>query len=158
MGMQDDRRDARGQFRKGVSGNPSGRPRKAVEVPKDMCHMLAEELERKVEFTDAGGKRRKGTHYEMICARIIAQAAEANAKDALTILERLDKLGAIELMRMFTKFDSELAATAARRFLAEHERTQRIDEVIRSAREEGKLPEGVLSLPADDSGPKEPDR
>lgn len=121
MGLHDHGRDKRGRFTKGTSGNPCGRPRKVTEVPKDMRFVLAEELEREAEFTDAGGKRRKGTQYEMIAARIVSEAARAKPKEALSILERLDKLGAINTMRAFREFDPEKVAAAARSFLEQHE-------------------------------------
>lgn len=121
MGLHDHGRDKRGRFTKGVSGNPGGRPRKVTEVPKDLRFVLAEELEREAEFTDAGGRQRKGTQYEMIAARIVSEAARGSAKEALAVLERLDKLGAISLMQAFREFDPEEAATAARSFLAQHE-------------------------------------
>lgn len=121
MGRQDNGRDAQGRFKKGVSGNPGGRPRKQVPVPKDMRFMLAEELEREVVFTDAAGHQRRGTQYEMIGARIVSEAAKGSAKEALAILERLDKLGAINLMRVFLELDPELVVGVARGILKRDE-------------------------------------
>ncbi len=86
-------RDDRGKFRKGVSGNPAGRPRKKPDGPRSLEKMLADELQREVTFEDVDGNKRKGTQYEMICANIINQLTQAKPREAIAVLKDLRKLG-----------------------------------------------------------------
>lgn len=89
-------REESGRFRKGVSGNPAGRPRKKPKPVRSLGQMLADELMREVTFEVADGTKRKGTQYEMICANIIANLKVAKPKEAIAVLKEFEELGVLE--------------------------------------------------------------
>lgn len=73
----------RTQFKKGQSGNPSGRPRRK----KPISTMLDEILYKQVEITE-GGRRRKVAAVEALLKRQLAEAMAGDAK----AFDRLFKL------------------------------------------------------------------
>ena len=66
-----------GQFKKGVSGNPSGRPKK----PLDFASELMEELQSKVTIHE-NGKRKAITRYRGINKQVVNKALSGNLSAA----------------------------------------------------------------------------
>jgi hypothetical protein len=62
-----------GQFKKGVSGNPSGRPKK----PSDFASELKKELQSKVIINE-NGKRKVITKSEIVAKQLANKAASGN--------------------------------------------------------------------------------
>jgi hypothetical protein len=72
------------RFQKGRSGNPRGRPKGA----KNFATVLEGELNQRVEITEIG-KRRKISMREAITKRLIAKAANGDAKAIQTVLNEI---------------------------------------------------------------------
>lgn len=99
------------QFKKGQSGNPKGRPKKAKTVEE----VLRKELAAYVTISE-GGKRWRITKLEAILRHLIHKAAGGDARIAAMLLNELrshkfdegDNLP--ELLRQFRAIDARHAA------------------------------------------------
>ena len=72
-----------GQFRKGTSGNPAGRPKKG---PPTFLHAFAKELRKKIQLKE-GGKARWMAMIELIAKQYTAKAANGDTKAARLIMD-----------------------------------------------------------------------
>ena|SRR5438270_416840 len=95
-----DPRNRKGQWVTGVSGNPSGRPRKTAEPPKSFGEHLEAAMNETVAIIDARGKRRMVP---------VAQAV------ALELVHSLPTLKGRELVAAVQFVEKQIAADKARR-------------------------------------------
>jgi Family of unknown function (DUF5681) len=71
------------QFKKGVSGNPKGRPRKAL----DFDHALLRESKASITLNENGSRRRISKH-EAVIKQLLNKAMSGNIPAARTYLDR----------------------------------------------------------------------
>lgn len=86
-------RDERGRYKKGVTGNPNGRPRKKPERPKSLAKCFAEGLVKEVALTDKGIPHVL-EYRELLIESVLRGAVKSKPKEALHILERLERFAA----------------------------------------------------------------
>lgn len=103
------------RFRKGQSGNPRGRPRKApVTGPEptesEADRLMRQELDRAISITDAGGTR-KAAMSEVVTRSLMNNAAQGNVLAQRTVLKNQLELERRERERAVAR----AAAEAARR-------------------------------------------
>ena len=92
-------RDERGRFRPGFSGNPRGRPRKQVELPKFLSEQLADAMAEKIAMPNADGSVAVVSAYEGAARQLVRSMATAKPKELLAILEAMEKLMVFHVMR-----------------------------------------------------------
>lgn len=77
------------QFRKGVSGNPKGRPRKE----RDLAKLIEAELDREINVTE-GGNQRKITKREALATGMVNDALQGNDKARAMLIKLKSQSGA----------------------------------------------------------------
>jgi hypothetical protein len=77
-----------GQFKKGASGNPKGRPKGS----KNLVTLLHHELNQKVTVNE-GGRRRSVTRMQAMVMRLVAAALQGEPKAVMTLLDILRRNG-----------------------------------------------------------------
>jgi hypothetical protein len=82
---------ASGQFKKGSSGNPKGRPKGS----RNFLTLLEQELAQKIVVTE-NGKKKTVTRLQAMVKRMVAGAMQGDQKQLLTLVEILRKTGAFE--------------------------------------------------------------
>lgn len=87
------KRDERGRFAKGVSGNPAGRPRKQPELPWSIEQAFEVAFAEKITVRDRDGKPVCMPLRDLLVKTTVQDALKAKPKDKLMIVERLNKLG-----------------------------------------------------------------
>lgn len=88
------KRDARGRYRPGSTGNPRGRPKQPkLNPPHDFSTLLFELCNREIAVND-NGKRAKVRVYELLMRRIIQDIVNGDAIDRVRILKMLETSGA----------------------------------------------------------------
>ncbi|NWF35890.1 DUF5681 domain-containing protein [Mariprofundus sp. KV] len=80
-----------GQFKKGQSGNPNGRPKGS----KNFMTILAKELNQKVVVNE-NGKKKKISRMEAMVKRLVSEALQGDRRSLLTLLEMMRKTGQLE--------------------------------------------------------------
>jgi hypothetical protein len=80
-----------GQFKKGSSGNPKGRPKGS----RNFMTLLATELVQKIVVTE-NGKKKSITRLQAMVKRMVAGAMQGDRKQLLTLFEILRKSGGLE--------------------------------------------------------------
>lgn len=106
-----------GQFKKGQSGNPKGRPKPKLT----MAQLLLEELEKTVMVT-MGGKTRSVALQRLIVHRMVADAVKGNAKardQLLKLLGPVEAARAAETISTSADDDAEILARYRARLLEE---------------------------------------
>ncbi len=82
---------ASGQFKKGSSGNPKGRPKGS----RNFLTLLDKELAQKIVVTE-NGKKKTVTRLQAMVKRMVAGAMQGDQKQLLTLVEILRKTGSFE--------------------------------------------------------------
>jgi len=77
-----------GQFKKGASGNPKGRPKGS----KNLFTLLEYELNQKV-MVNEGGRRKSVTRMQAIVMRLISAALQGDPKALAALLDLLRRNG-----------------------------------------------------------------
>jgi Family of unknown function (DUF5681) len=80
-----------GQFKKGSSGNPKGRPKGS----RNFMTLLEQELTQKIVVNE-GGRRKTVTRLQAMVKRMVAAALHGDQKSLLTLVEILRKSGGLE--------------------------------------------------------------
>lgn len=80
-----------GQFKKGASGNPKGRPKGS----KNFMTLLEKELAQKIVVNE-GGRRKTVTRLQAMVMRMVAGALQGDHKNLLTLVDILRKSGGLE--------------------------------------------------------------
>jgi ABC-type sulfate transport system substrate-binding protein len=80
-----------GQFRKGESGNPKGRPKGA----RNFVTLLEKELRQTVVVNESG-KKKTITRLQAMVKRMVADALQGDRKAQLTLVDVLRKTGRLE--------------------------------------------------------------
>ena len=80
-----------GQFKKGASGNPKGRPKGS----KNFLTLLDQELAQKVVVNE-NGRRKTVTRLQAMVKRMVAGALQGEPKAVLTLVDILRRSGGIE--------------------------------------------------------------
>lgn len=87
------KRDERGRYVKGCTGNPSGRPRKLPAKSKSMGRIVADALAKEVAVNDNGIPQTL-TYLELLTESMLRAALKAKPKEMLHILLELEKIAA----------------------------------------------------------------
>ena len=82
---------ASGQFKKGSSGNPKGRPKGS----RNFLTLLETELAQKIVVSE-NGKKKSITRLKAMVKRIVSGALQGDQKQLLTLVEILRKSGGLE--------------------------------------------------------------
>jgi Family of unknown function (DUF5681) len=77
-----------GQFKKGSSGNPKGRPKGS----KNFMTLLEQELAQKIVVNE-NGKKKSVTRMQAMVKRIVAGALQGDQKSLVTLVEILRRTG-----------------------------------------------------------------
>jgi hypothetical protein len=80
-----------GQFKKGSSGNPKGRPKGS----RNFLTLLEQELAQKVVVNE-NGRRKTITRLQAMVKRMVAGAMQGDQRQLLTVVEILRKTGGFE--------------------------------------------------------------
>jgi hypothetical protein len=80
-----------GQFKKGQSGNPKGRPRGT----RNFLTLLKKELDQSIVVNE-NGKKKTITRLQAMVKRIVAGALQGDQKALLTLVEILRRTGQFE--------------------------------------------------------------
>lgn len=80
-----------GQFKKGQSGNPSGRPKGS----KNFLTLLEQELDQKISVNE-NGRKKEITRMQAVVKRLVADTLQGNQRTLMTM---------VEIMRRHGKFD-----------------------------------------------------
>ena len=94
-GANEPRRDARGRFRAGCTGNPNGRPPKEIARPWSFAESVSRAFSEEIEIIDASGVRRRIELREALVKTFARGCLKVNAKDLLPMVERLLRLNAL---------------------------------------------------------------
>ena len=86
---------AAGQFKKGASGNPKGRPKGS----RNFVTLLEKELGQTVVVTE-GGKKKTITRMQAMVKRLVAGALQGDQKALLTLIEVLRRTGKFEQVKV----------------------------------------------------------
>jgi hypothetical protein len=95
-------RTAKGQWAKGISGNPRGRPHKKKVERKPIATHLAEALMVDVVVTNAAGKQEKISAQEAIARQLVGSILHITPKEQLAVLRHMDKLGVFSELHSLT--------------------------------------------------------
>lgn len=82
-----------GQFKKGKSGNPNGRPKGS----KNFLTLLDKELEKTITVNE-NGKKKEISRLEAVVKRLVADTLQGNQRTLMTM---------VEIMRRHGKFDEQ---------------------------------------------------
>jgi len=80
-----------GQFRKGRSGNPRGRPKGS----KNLLTLLEKELSQPITVSE-NGKKQTITRLQAMVKRIVSDGLQGNLKSLMTVFEILRRSGKLE--------------------------------------------------------------
>lgn len=80
-----------GQFKKGQSGNPKGRPKGS----NNLLTLLEEELSQPIVVNE-NGKKKTITRMQAIAKRLVADALQGERKAQMTLIEILRRTGQFE--------------------------------------------------------------
>lgn len=80
-----------GQFKKGASGNPKGRPKGS----NNLLTVLLQELSQTIVVTE-NGKKKTVTRLQAMIMRLVAAAMQGQLKSILTLLEILRRTGNLD--------------------------------------------------------------
>lgn len=86
---------AAGQFKKGASGNPKGRPKGS----RNFVTLLEKELGQTVVVTE-GGKKKTITRMQAMVKRLVSGALQGDQKALLTLIEVLRRTGKFEQVKV----------------------------------------------------------
>lgn len=82
---------ANGQFKKGKSGNPKGRPKGS----RNFVTLLEQELAQTITVTE-NGKKKKLSRMQAMVKRIVAGALQGDQKSVMTLVEIMRRTGRFE--------------------------------------------------------------
>ncbi len=86
------RRDLGGRFKKGVSGNPNGRPRKPPEPLWSFERSFRRELAEQVQVSGGDGRTEKIAIRDLLIKSLLRNAVKATPKEQLAMLGGMAKL------------------------------------------------------------------
>lgn len=80
-----------GRFKKGASGNPTGRPKGS----KNFLTLLEHELNQKIVVNE-GGRRKSVTRMQAMVMRLVSAALQGDPKAVTALLDSLRRSGGVE--------------------------------------------------------------
>ncbi len=81
----------KGQFKKGQSGNPHGRPKGS----KNFVTILTKELNQKVTVNE-NGRQKKISRMEAMVKRLVAEALQGERRSLITLIDIMRKTGQMD--------------------------------------------------------------
>jgi hypothetical protein len=86
-------RNDKGQWARGVTGNPKGRPRQKKAPRKSLTEHLADAMMDDVVVTNAAGKQERISANEAIARQIVASLPTSTLKEKLAMIASMAKMG-----------------------------------------------------------------
>lgn len=80
-----------GQFKKGQSGNPNGRPKGS----KNFLTLLDKELDKTITVNE-NGRKKEVTRLEAVVKRLVADTLQGNQRTLMTMIEIMRRTGKFE--------------------------------------------------------------
>lgn len=114
------------QFKKGQSGNPSGRKKKAL--PKTIFEALYCQLTNKVHITNELGVKEKICLFEILARQLVNDAIKKDGQSRKFLLEHLFKVDIVNLRTLYEKKDDVS-------FSLSSEESKQKDEIIKQITE-----------------------
>lgn len=116
-------RDERGRFKKGASGNPTGRPRKPPQPPWSLERSLKRELAERVPVALPDGTRQDVTMMDLIIKSVVRGAPKAKLTEQMKIFDWLAKQNVLGTFGEELDPKEELYSDEDRRLLDELSRS-----------------------------------
>lgn len=98
-GAVEEQRNERGQWRAGVSGNRSGRPRKKSTGPKGLADHLADAMMEEIPLVTGEGKQEMVPAYEAVARQLVRSFPTLKSRELIAAMRWMDNLKVFDEMR-----------------------------------------------------------
>lgn len=127
------------QFKKGVSGNPSGRKKKVI--PKSIKEEALElELTHKITITDENNKKANVYLFEVLVKQIIKDALNKDGRSRKLLLESLMKIDLLYTKKYLAEKDNESKLNTKQRELLKKSVLAKLDQMLTNETTSNEIP------------------